>query len=148
MCFLLWLLKIPNPLKFWFFQSGQWYMDAMLEFFGKFIVNFWQKRQMRDFILTMKLPLTCSMLHKTGSTYDISQWKLVGMLAISVHTVVDFQRFRMSNAIFFLEHSPSRKVWSLISRKWNRLPLTFLKIKTRIISDSSFKNFYDVIMEI
>ena len=59
MCFLLWPLKIPNPLKFLsqkFIGSEQWYMDAMFEFPGKFIENFSQKRYMRDFILTQKLP--------------------------------------------------------------------------------------------
>ena len=55
MCFLLRPLKIPNPLKFLsqkFIGSEQWYMDAMFEFPAKFIENFSQKRDMRDFILT------------------------------------------------------------------------------------------------
>ena len=55
MCFLLRPLEIPNPLKFLsqkFIGSEQWYMDAMFEFPEKFIENFSQKRDMRDFILT------------------------------------------------------------------------------------------------
>ena len=55
MCFQLRALKIPNPLKFLsqnFIESEQWYMDSMFEFPGKFIENFSQKRDMRDFILT------------------------------------------------------------------------------------------------
>ena len=55
MCILLRPLKIPNSLKFLsqkFIGSEQWYMDAMVEFPGKFIENFSQNRDMRDFILT------------------------------------------------------------------------------------------------
>ena len=55
MCFLLRPLKIPNPLKFLiqkFIGSEQWYMNSMFEFPEKFIENFSQKRDMRDFILT------------------------------------------------------------------------------------------------
>ena len=68
-------------------------MDVMFEIPGKFIENFWLKRDTRDFRLTYKVPQTCSMLHKTGSTQDIllNIGRYVGN--ISIHQLVDFQTF-------------------------------------------------------
>ena len=75
-------------------------MDAMFQIPGKFIENFWPKRDTRDFRLTQKVPQTCSMLHKTGSTQDISMkiGRYVGN--ISIHQLVDFQTFPLQDANF------------------------------------------------